>query len=283
MKTKSFFVTAGILAVMILAGCDAPADNVGSNRTPADVGGACLVDNDCSSGLMCAAGKCLSGAVGNACLVDDDCSSGLMCAAGKCSSGAVGNACLVDDDCSSGLMCAAGQCSDGTAGSICRLDDHCTDALTCRAGFCSDGSANTICTTNAQCTSGLCNSGACCAATRTAASANNELILSTEITSDRFVYRCVADANQASVSFWSNIVLRFDLVTILWSDSIGTRDDRELMTHDVYAEKIAQDATTQTALYSSPRSDSGAADFTVTCRGSTNIGDRTVVSLALCE
>ena len=171
---------------------------------------------------------------------------------------------------------------DGEPGSVCATFRDCAGSLACVAGVCSraNGRAGgSACGGNGDCASGLCSGGACCSATRTATSTGGNIVLTSEITSDRFLYTCVG-TNRVSLLLWSNILPMTDGLLLFASESVGSRDMSSA--GDVSAEITAKTASTVTVLFSAPRSDNGGAAFTVNCRG-THVGGDETVSLSLCE
>ncbi len=238
MKAKEIFAMAGILAVMILAGCPGPVGPAG----PAGERGPAGPQGEPAPTPMG------DGEIGSVCTSFRDCAGALLCGNGACGI-ALGGTCTADEDCASPLVCSA-------------------------SGVCANDNANAVCTTNAGCSSGLCNGGTCCAATRTAASTDGAVVLTSRITSDKFLYTCVTTGS--SLRFWSNVLPMSDQLGLFRADGVG-----HMSTHDniTYAELTEITPTTFTSLFSSPRSDSGAGAFIAHC----SVSSGASVSLSLCE
>jgi hypothetical protein len=119
----------------------------------------CESDAQCASGFCRIAagsmsnGSCVSGAVGGSCIDDQDCSSGLHCTSGTCYSAAVGQACDGASDCASGL-CVSSVCRGGEPGSVCQEDAHCKQGV-CAGGLCVSGGLLSPCYEAADCKNGL--------------------------------------------------------------------------------------------------------------------------------
>jgi hypothetical protein len=125
-------------------------DSTQSNSTlgkcsgPSAAGTACLVANDCQSGLMCAEETCTAPlAAGAACDNDDNCAAGLVCQNNQCV-----KALYPGDPCSPASPCAFSRCVDGTCRDYAKVGEVCA--------------ANTDCATN-QCAAGKCYDGSVCA------------------------------------------------------------------------------------------------------------------------
>ncbi len=249
------------------------------NNVCGGLGGACSTNDQCVSGV-CAASVCSDTSTGSACDTDAQCASG-ACVSNVCSDKSTGSACDTDAQCASGA-CVSNVCSDKSTGSACDTNEQCTSGV-CVSNVCSDTSTGSACTTNAQCASGLCNSGSCCAASRTATSSNGKITITSQITDDKFLYTCIVERDQASVQMWSNLTSRVVNVAILESQTVGTRDDSLLTSHNVYAQKTAEDLETFTAVFSNPRSDSNAAASIGHCLSSTPLAIQTTISLSLCQ
>ncbi len=168
---------AGILAVMILAGCTGPAGPAGAagetgERGPAGPqgepaptptgdgtpGSTCASFRDCAGALVCSAGTC-SITVGGFCdTSNDQCVSEVMCLGGICSDGSPDNFCTNDFQCT--YNCSLNSCTDGASGSSCNHISHCIYA--CVSNLCSDGGRNSACSNNDHCAGSLtCQSGTC--------------------------------------------------------------------------------------------------------------------------
>ncbi len=89
--------------------CGSCATRASSGQRPPDGGAACVVDDDCESKLVCAAGTCVSpGAIGTTCSGTQPCLRTLTCISGKCATPlAQGATCSAATDCngSLGLYC----------------------------------------------------------------------------------------------------------------------------------------------------------------------------------
>ena len=173
---------------------------------------------------------------------------------------------------------------DGEPGSVCATFRDCGGSLACVAGVCSRATGRaggSACGGNGDCASGLCSGGACCSATRTATSTDGSVVLTSEITSDRFLYTCVVDTtNITAIYIWSNVITQSQLFSFLSSDNVGRtirRDD-----NDTSAELTEETTSSRTVLFSAPRSDNGAPAFTVTCQA-VDFNPTASLSLSVCE
>ncbi len=137
--------------------CDPPT---GCRHTPNTA--TCDDGNACTTGDVCAAGRCTSGAARdcddmNAC-TDDACAP----RTGLCSHDARTGSCDDGDACTLGDMCASGRCSAGAPRdcddmNACTVDSCAPRTGTCahdnRPGSCDDGDS---CTVDDTCTDGVC-------------------------------------------------------------------------------------------------------------------------------
>ncbi|QQR83437.1 hypothetical protein IPJ72_06650 [Candidatus Peregrinibacteria bacterium] len=84
------------------------------NNPSATSGSACTNSSQCPLGFACTSGTCSDVRNPNgtlaACVEDNDCSGGRVCARGYCHSqtGGINNACAADQDCAGGLLCESG-------------------------------------------------------------------------------------------------------------------------------------------------------------------------------
>jgi predicted esterase len=123
---------------------------VDSGPVGAGVGGPCMADLDCRTGLACATTHTCQ-PPGNkvpdsSCTLSAECLPGNYCAMGKCKpSGmtAEGGACTMEGDCASGLVCnlngLAGTCAKpglGDLGAACVATSGCRAGLVCASGKC---------------------------------------------------------------------------------------------------------------------------------------------------
>lgn len=121
------------------------------------VGGECLEDRDCRSGLSCQSGVCApseSTPLDGACLRTDECADGLRCGwAGFCveeGTGELGFPCAQDGECARGLYCdrtggIAGQCAEreSSGGDV---EEKCNESAPCAEGLvCSPDRDEPIC------------------------------------------------------------------------------------------------------------------------------------------
>ncbi|MFC1703020.1 Dickkopf N-terminal cysteine-rich domain-containing protein, partial [Patescibacteria group bacterium] len=134
---------------------------------PQPEGGACTVDTDCITDLVCNDGVCSQPQpVDGPCVEDGDCESGLVC--GDQSLCEVppqpeGGFCLSDSDCESGLICFGGACSQPQPeGEFCFVDGDCEEGLICVDAVCSLPPSDPECLEDIDCPNvEACEGGVC--------------------------------------------------------------------------------------------------------------------------
>jgi len=111
----------------------------------------CVFGGQCVSGL-CVDGKCLKE---GACVVDSNCSEGLVCLEEKC---VVAYECIKDSDCASGKICNSEyKCEDDVE---CRVDADCGGGLLCVSNICIECRLNCECPNEGDiCLNGYCVAG----------------------------------------------------------------------------------------------------------------------------
>ena len=152
-----------------LDGCDPDLPTAaGDGCTHSNLATNCSDGNPCTSGDVCQAGGCVSGAPtncddGEACTLDT-CSDGKNGGVSGCINAAISGACDDGSPCTSGDACKDGKCvGEGSAdcddNNICTTD-YCTKAGGCvndpNAQACDDGDP---CTTGEQCKNNTCEAG----------------------------------------------------------------------------------------------------------------------------
>jgi hypothetical protein len=141
-------------------GTETDADCGGSTCPKCATNKACLVANDCVSGV-CTAGICTVGGCADS--VKNNLETDVDCGGGTCPKCADTKACLAAADCTSGV-CTGNACAVPTCGDTVKNG---TESDVDCGGSCSKCGTNQICTTAADCQSGVCTANRCATPTCT--------------------------------------------------------------------------------------------------------------------